>query len=500
MAVSPIEELRLPDVVTASASPSRRPPLLDWLSCVGFGNLALVRVWTDVLSISKDRFASEYGPPAAHDYGAAIVLSLLLGTALFILLKLVRNRLFQAAVVLAVVAFVAKAGFMLASNVGVFDRGNLLFWLRKGDGIWEVLAAPAAVAFLIIRAKSLFHGLGMETVRFAAPATVPIALFTIASAAWRLPGATEALPGFFDRNVSPEPARKRLVWIVFDSLDEEVAFSKRLPGVSLPSLDRFRREASFVALHARASSDSTSISIPSIVGGRHRESFDLQPAGTVFARAHAAGLRIGIAGWALPYCRALSGVANTCAWWPMPRQLNSFGSDLQSTVYGQFRSLFETNLFSPFGPSLSVLHHNRTIKDLTAYASTLAARSDLDFVFLHLIPPHGPFVYDPATGTLGAAKLRAQDYASNLVLADSIFSGIRTAMEEAYVWDDSTVLITADHGFRSRHLLGYEADNLRVPFLLKTSSPVKLDASQPFSTLRAGDVALEAAFGIPPSS
>src|SRR5258708_4415720 len=65
----------------------------------------------------------------------------------------------------------------------------------------------------------------------------------------------------------PGPKRPRVVWVIFDELDEGAAFTHRPASVSLPELDRFRRE-SFVTTAAYAPGSSTMQSIPALLNGR----------------------------------------------------------------------------------------------------------------------------------------------------------------------------------------------------------------------------------------
>lgn len=472
--------------------------LLDWARCVAAGNLCLVRVWTDLLSVSPRRLITEYGPPAAHDYAAAIALALLAGTALFAVFRLARGWTLPAAAAVATTAVAGKELLMVMSGLGAFDRGSVLFWLTGLDRGWLAAVGAGAVAVLAAGTIGVARNHGVRVFRFAASAAIPIALMVFLTAAMRIPSAGNPGPRAFEKSVGNAPAARRLVWILFDSMDEEVAFSKRSPELRLPALDRFRKEAAFVALEARSPADATIDSIPSLLRGRASRLSGLEAGtDTAIGRARQAGLRVGIAGWFLPYCRVFGEVADACAWWPMARQLNSFGTDFGSTLGGQLRSLFETNTFSPFGPSLTVRHHIETIEELSAAATAMAARPDLDFVFLHINVPHTPFVYDPETLSLGAARLRPRDYESNLRLADRIFERMRAAMEGAGVWERSAVLISSDHGYRSRHLIGYARDNRRVPFMLKTSARVTLDPRKPFDTLDSAGLLFENVFGVP---
>lgn len=175
----------------------------------------------------------------------------------------------------------------------------------------------------------------------------------------------------------------------------------------------------------------------------------------------------------------------------MDWQSNSYGSGFWPVMLAQVRSLFETNVFSPFGQSQTSRHHVQTIRRLVKAATRMAARPDLDFVFIHLPAPHGPFVFDRRTGQPDAWSWPKVDgYLDNLYLADRIFGEIREGMERAGVWDRSVVLVTGDHGYRGAPLLGFPREDLHVPFMLKTlpGQSVPLDPAAPLATIHTGKI------------
>jgi arylsulfatase A-like enzyme len=69
-------------------------------------------------------------------------------------------------------------------------------------------------------------------------------------------------------------------------------------------------------------------------------------------------------------------------------------------------------------------------------------------------------------------------YLDNLVLADRALGLLRQSLEEAGLWDQSAILVSADHGWRTSFWRGTpqwtraeeaasHSDTSRVPFLLK---------------------------------
>ncbi len=482
-----------------------REEAVRFLKCLSAANLCYFRIWAELFSWASppSLFFRRFGPPAIWYY-SAIFNVLILAAVLYVFAKK-RWRLAFAMVacVIAkeVVFTILKVESGLGTRIAVFLYGVPRVVLGMG-------LALAAVSFALLflrwspRVQSKFGSF-----LFAMSALIPL---TFGNAIFRA-GQDPVLRAPAPRHpASGHAAGRRVVWIVFDEMDERIAFSRRAPGFSLPSLDRFRAEAQ-VATHALSPSDATIVSIPSLLigklvssdrplnvrklevtfAGSHQKG-ELGRVPDVFSRAKRHGLRSGITGWYLPYCRIFEGRVDDCIWWPMNRQINSYGATLSQTLWNQPRSLFETSLYSPFGPSLAVLAQARTVNEMTAEGAAMAVRKDLDLVYCHFPVPHSPFIYDPSKRTLTSYTTHSRGYLDNLQLADHIFSRLREAMERAGVWNQTAVLVTADHGFRQSAKLGYGAGTKHVPWMIKW--PDNREAGtvdSPFETVGTSDVLLE---------
>ena len=248
----------------------------------------------------------------------------------------------------------------------------------------------------------------------------------------------------------------RVVWIIFDELDERVAFTQRPAALHLPALDTFRAE-SIVFRQAFSPFNSTAVSIPAILG-------------SVFERP---GIRAGLVGWHLPYCRDYGSRLAHCQAWAMDRQRNSYGTELWKVVGQQLRSLLESSLYSVFGQSLALEAHGRTVAEMEEAAARLAARRDLNLVFLHFPTPHSPYIYDAGRRDLSATNQDARGYLGNLELADRVFASIRASLTASGLWTQTHVLVSGDHGFRQAYKIGYSREDRHVPFMWKPAGEVQ---------------------------
>ena len=316
----------------------------------------------------------------------------------------------------------------------------------RGNWVWPLAAASLlAIAWCAWR-------IDRRWVSSALLMLSPVLFVTAGQSAWRLAALPTVAAGAMPQkaSVSPRVSGPRVVWIVFDELDERIAFSQPPTGLALPSLDAFRAQ-SILFRHALSPSNSTDISIPTMLGH-------------IFERP---GLRAGVVGWYLPYCRVYGKLLAACRDWPMNRQTNSYGSGLPAAVGNQWRSFFESSLYSIFGQSLAVEAHIRTIGEMDAAAASLAADPRLDLVFLHFPVPHSPYVYDAGRRQMSAANQGASGYVANLLLADRLFGHVVARLSQSGLAARTHVLVTGDHGFRRAAQLGYPPEDRHMPLMWK---------------------------------
>jgi len=469
--------MAVPAGEAVKTAPSWREQVTTWALFVAGANVYLIRVWVDLLAHDPWPAHRDFGPPAPAHYAGAITLVLLIGTAMYLIACSRLSRVLKALIFAGWGILGAKEAFLSLSGLGWFERALLLRW----QGL-VALGALVVVAAMGGRWLSV-HGTWLS--RRLAVTLLPLVGITFGNSIWRGVQWREPAAQSFDQRGAPTNGL-RAVWIILDEIDEDVAFSSRPKGLELPALDRFRREAQFVAQHAESPANATSVSIPKLVGLEDE-------GGSVFSRARRLGLRSGIVGWAVPYCQWFRKDVDACAWWPMAQQHNTYGTSFGQIVMRMGISLLESNQLSPFGQTLAVQTYVRTVREMSAAAQEMAGRSDLDLVYLHLSPPHNPYVYDPATGRLDVVPRNlpnAPGYLRNLVLADRVFGGIRAAMEKAGTWDRSIVVVTGDHGFRSKHLLGYPKTDQHVPFMVRSPKALGNPPADPLQTLQAGSLLL----------
>lgn len=498
----------------------------DFLLALSLANLLFLRVWNKIL-------VSSYFDDLKPDGIVVTILVLVTCAGLWIGWRLIRssNRLAAAGRILFLLLLLIPLNALrlyyqqdLTSLYG--HRYDRIAWFALA-----VLLAPIVFAAVTRRARL---GFLVRYGSFLVLALAPFAIFTLGGVAREsyrramINRSQEISPTGESVSLAPsattdrtQPLQKRphVVWIIFDELEERTAFTDRPATVSMPELDRFRKE-SFVAGAAYPPGNETMLSVPALLDGRAVTS--VEPRGetlfiwhegdtapvvwnarmTVFAEAAAAGNKIGLVGVFFPYCATHGRVITECrdlrtapareGFINQAKQVLTIALD---AVPFAFRLFLRKPIFAN-----EIERYQTTIQQATA----LAADPALDFVYVHIPLPHPPGIYDRATGRM--ATSRQYSYLDNLALTDISFGIIRRAMEQAGTWQSSTVIVTADHSWRTdevwkisigwteedqRTVAGRQPDH-RVPFMVKLAGPERpMFYERPFNTLITRKIVME---------
>lgn len=327
----------------------------------------------------------------------------------------------------------------------------------------------------------------------------------------------------------------RVIWMIFDELDEHLAFEKRPAYLELPELDRLRGESVF-ATQAEETSTFTAIALPSLIAGRvfsnaqalDADTLELIPRGqsqevdwrnepSVFTRARAIGVNSALSGWHHPYCRVLGDQLVDCFAVPSTHSSSGLAEEAlasQTGVWATVGWLYHWQLMSIRN---ILLHHDpgtENLRDIETqrgqqkqyfeirdHAYQYAADPRVGLLLIHFPTPHLFPIYNRRernfhiTGSL--------DYFDNVALVDRTVGELRHALEQAGLADRTALLLTADHGLRPGAWIGRigwtkELDRLTgrrppsvVPFILKLPGQQEpIEVQTPFSNVVAGDLAL----------
>ena len=445
---------------------SRRQRLLDALACLALASLCFSLAIGEALYRTDFEFYSRR-PLNAPTLQALVVNVFALAAAGFVVARLARRARRPRWRRLAAVAATATVVVALSSVRTAYP--SLGGWTERIPV--PVLLAMVVLA-LVLAAVSPRHA--SRSIRRVGVVVSVWAVLAVLSTLWmfleiaRVPSWRRAVPP--PSLNATAPSLRRVVWIVFDDLDQRVTFEARFAGLALPELDRLRAE-SLYADAARAPAPTTDLSLPALITGRAIVSVapvsvddlelrfaDAKPVRWstqphVFSRARALGYNTALVGWQLPYARVLAGSLNVAEWQP-------------SIAYDQTRAdTFGDALLRQWASLAPPVHVRRLFAERLSAVGDAALRTATDgrfgLVMLHLPLPGTPGVYDPAAGRLTTWSFTGPEaeYLANLELVDRFVGELRRGLERARLDDRTWIVLSA-----ARPRPGAEG---RVPFLVR---------------------------------
>jgi hypothetical protein len=374
-------------------------------------------------------------------------------------------------------------------------------------GRWaDVLGGPGllAVVVLALGVALGWPGPALHAMRGLALVASPVGVVTAGFVLWMF---LELAAGPVWRRVDPEPltrtppSLRRVVWLVFEQLDQRITFEARPAGLELPELDRLRRE-SLYADGARPPAGTTEVSMPALITGRpvvavaplSPNDLELTFAdGTtarwnahanVFTRVRTLGYDTALIGWHLPYPRVLGGSLGIAEWRPSAAYEGVRGATFGETLCSQWASL---------APPANLRRLSaRRFEELADLATRAATDDRFGLVLLHLPVPQPPGIYDRATGRLTPWNFTGAGggYLDNLALADRIIAQLRRGLERARLGDRTWLVVTSDRWWQTSNEYDGHVDH-RVPFLVRPPDGGRAThLDMPFNTLGTHDLVL----------
>jgi hypothetical protein len=444
--------------------------LRDALAALSLANLSLLGIWNALLNTPLDQtFFLRYAPLPSQ-YAAALANVLLIGIVFFVAIRIARHAHHRygapASMPLLLLMTLPAALALVRLMATRIPRLGIA-------GSIALLAILIGATALLARRKT--YAVGATLLVTLSPLIAIEAVLSVFRC--RIDRAVSYADGPLAPRASKGP-HPRVVWIIFDELDYRLTFPDRPANLTLPNFDRFRAESIF-AENATSPADNTLYSINSMLTGVSLTSIVTLDAGhataggipltslpTIFSTVHGMGENAAVAGWYLPYCRVFSADLADCSWHDLENSLNDTRGTFAESLAFEQQSLFEYGYASIFRQSLRARHRARTIQDMTGESRRYVSDASLDFVFLHLPPPHAPHFYDRFSGTFSRYAAGPAGYPDSLALADRMLGDIRESMTRAGLWEKTAVLVSSDHPDRASIAVDGKTDP-RVPFLLK---------------------------------
>ena len=489
---------------------------------LSLANLCFFSVWSELLPGALRHYFMEE-PPAREHFPALILNVLALATAFWVGRVLQRGRFSSR------LSGAARWMFLIAALVALngvrvqFPQLSLSKLAPRSAGpVWFILG----VLLGLLGVSGLFRW-NRRIIRAAVAVVLmllPFVVLTFSQALWSGIKYEAAFAEFGVQPLAqlvkpPDMRGPRVLWLLFDELDQRVTFEARPINVKMPEIERLRKEAVY-ATDAYPPAGSSMLSIPALITGRvvlrgqperanellitfgdtrHPVGWSTQP--NIFGEARAFGMNSALIGWYHPYCRLIGSSLTTCSWYSHPvfSSKTDPGGNISRRMLNQvFRLVDRLPLVRRIG--LEKLFGGDREKQerelhLTHYLSMLAQAKEaatdpkLNLIFVHWPIPHLPGIYN--RGIRAFSVDGNVGYLDNLELVDHTLGELRRAMEAAGMWEDTTILLTADHWWLSSLEFDGKVDH-RVPFILKLRGQNRETVySEPFNSALAYELTLD---------
>jgi hypothetical protein len=507
----------------------------DLITALSLSNLCFLAAWRSVI-YSPDPHGYHLTEHTAWRNSVGLMIDVLILASLFwASYAFARSRRHEPLLVLA------RWGFLFVAFAGLDGVRRQLFGPLTAPTFIAAVGKPAFIALLAAGAFLIVFTLARHSRRVISFARTivlifsPFALMTFSQTAWYLVKSRPANAAAKNKSAADageniRPAT-RVLWVIFDELDNHAAFAARPSSVELPELDRLRAE-SIVAANAYPPARWTMISIPALVTGRlvadaqpssHADlalTFDgaREPVGwsaqpNVFSRAREIGARSAVVGWYHPYCRVIGSDLTSCSFNVVANETERLNQGLSQSMLEHFRTLgraapvIREVLPKSFknGKRWEIAYIE-SLKRMSQESAAVAADGAFSLVMIHFPAPHFPCQYDRRKDDFVVDDFALKsgcNYFDNLKLVDRTFGDLRRAMERAGWWDNTVVLVSSDHWWRTEiwpknHSWTEEEQAVKsvdtdyhVPFMLKLKGQRESLIYQPsFNTVLSQDLLL----------
>jgi hypothetical protein len=480
---------------------------------LSLANLCYLQAWWQLLAYKKADTFKMAVPPDAAQYLALLAMVFFQALLFFLAASLAARKKGR-------FAALGRTVFFLVLLIPLDNTKQLVFqlcrvfrhdFLRNTAPNLLFIVPVIVVAILINYNRSVWESRMVRAASVILLLCFPLVGLVIAGVAYKI--ATYDARPFRNGPTAallPVPAgQPRVIVALYDEWDYRLSFEGRKPGVNLPNIDRLRQESLF-GTNVHSTMRDTILSVPSLLTGEEVADLRYEDASkanvrfagqttwvdfgqfpNLFTKARAAGVNAAVIGWYIPYCRLFSKDLVYCDWTPVATRYNTQGGSFAEDLLNEPRSMVELNMdtelevkiLSPFGQPLETQRRAKTYQKEQRELLEKAVDPQVGLLYVHFGAPHSPYFYNSRTGQFDLNTMSASGYLQNLALVDRSVSELRQRLEAAGLWDTTTVLLIADHSYRTSRRLDGKTDP-RVPFILKMAgSREGVTLNFPFNSL-----------------
>jgi hypothetical protein len=450
----------------------------DWLKqaalSLSLAQLSFTYVFVEVLGLASDPNARYYetSPPSYSIVYALLLDIVLLAGFLFLCFRAREAKAkWMRAGASAILAF-----FTLFAAIQCFRR--IFQSVVQQVGMQTCIVASvgiglAAAIFLVVKPGAAIHAvrvllLIMSPLFVIGVTSVIVSFHSAHAEAYDRGHAAGMLPSSVHQ--------RRVIWVIFDELDQYLLFQVKPQRVHLSAFETLRAR-SLYATHVTSPNPNTMPSLLSLVSGRvvagnvgdakslrvqfqgcsTLKRFDTYP--NIFARARAAGFNTGLSGWHHPYCRLMGDDLSACAWGPGTQPFMIADRALEPRSFAAkalYLAQWEAETFpyrSKFGMiaepgGMPEMRRDtiETFQYVMTHAEEMVRDSRLNLVLVHLPIPHPPGIWDATRHDFTTGP---SNYIDNLELADESLRRLERALQASGTAEYSTLLVSSDHPYRT---------------------------------------------------
>jgi len=449
----------------------------DIVIAVSLANLMFSDVWFEFLAPVRELNNTFRTLPGPQDFAAVMINVALLSAAFLGATMAVRKS--GSTVLKGIFRWVFLLSLLLP-----MDQISTRYWNKplqmRVSRLWNLhifLFIPSAVILLWL--LFYFNKSVTNAAKTLLVVLFSIVPFTIGQAAWGMItlDQKQLVSVSAASSVPASSPPHRVIWLIFDGMDGGDAVFGNLAANRLPNLDGFKRQAIY-APDAFPPGHETRISMPSYILGEtvstllrsepkrlliffegKRGSYSWTDQPTIFSKARDRGVETGLLGWHIPYCTVMGQSLDSCF-------TQIFDTAIPDGDPGIMeRALKQARRRLPFHLEQEHIERSRT-----GLRKAIEIGTDPRFglALIHWSVPHFPPIYDRTTHRYTVLKsANAPDaYLNNVTLADDVFGEFKSAVDRAGLWENSTIILTADHPAALPPRPNFAS--LPVPFFVKT--------------------------------
>ena len=423
-----------------------------YLVCLSLANLLFLRFWVEMYQL-RGQFPTAPASPSFRAMFEATVFNVVLATAvLSCVVFLVRRS------GLRWLTTLGQCAFLVLCTLPVERLGWIAFeQLRSSlpipllQVVWALLMVTPLLGCVLLAVYS--NDVMVRGAVAVLTVASPVFVLNTGNLFWSILRAPSAAPVQFAQ-ATPQIACRRLVWVIFDELDQRLAFEKRPPGLKLPELDRLRVE-SLSTTAATSPALITSESVPALITGvLSTGRTGLEKARTIFTEVREHGWNSAVAGWFLPYCTDMARDIMQCT---QPAADVHISRNPWAIVKMQWLTkLTENWIVTRLNPAArnrvpwygwaDRIQQEAGFLYIREPALSAVADARFSLVFLHFPIPHPLGIYSRRLGQVTADP--QSNYLDNLALVDRTLGQVRAALDQSGLGGKTALIVTSDHPLR----------------------------------------------------